>query len=214
MLFKLIPRLRAYQSYLCPSALFPNLVGSNPRTSFLLGNKLKDFFCFSFISETFGNKRKSSRTASSKEHECATVILFQTNMPEQRVISQPNELQRLCSEHGKSQNNGLATGALFFSSPHLALRTRFALRAKCCVRLAWLIKRLLCRLTYKQPFNIRAFELTSWALGRNFNKSEAKLCYFLKIFFVGTKKTEATYLKTSNQLLLNRLPLRKTVCST
>ena len=32
------------------------------------------------------------------------------------------------------------------SSPHLALRTRFALRANCCVRLAWLIKRLLGRL--------------------------------------------------------------------
>ena len=41
----------------------------------------------------------------------------------------------------KSRNNGLATGALFFSSP---LVSRFALRAKCHVRLAWLIKRLLC----------------------------------------------------------------------
>ena len=28
------------------------------RTSFLLSNKLKHFFCFSFISGTFGNKRK------------------------------------------------------------------------------------------------------------------------------------------------------------
>ena len=33
-----------------------------------------------------------------------------------------------------------------FSSPRLALRTRFAPRAKSRVRLAWLIKRLLCRL--------------------------------------------------------------------
>ena len=47
----------------------------------------------------------------------------------------------------KSQNNGLATGALFFFSfPRLAFRARLALRAKCHVRLAWLIKRLLCRL--------------------------------------------------------------------
>ena len=32
-----------------------------------------------------------------------------------------------------------------FSSPRLAIRARLALRAKCRVRLAWLIKRLLCR---------------------------------------------------------------------
>ena len=32
------------------------------------------------------------------------------------------------------------------TSPRLALRTCFALLAKCCVRLAWLIQRLLCRL--------------------------------------------------------------------
>ena len=47
---------------------------------------------------------------------------------------------------GKSQNNGLVAGALFFSSPRLALRTRFAHRAKCRVCFARLIKRLLCRL--------------------------------------------------------------------
>ena len=41
----------------------------------------------------------------------------------------------------KSQNNGLVTGSLLFSSPHLALS------AQCLVRLAWLIKRLLCRIT-------------------------------------------------------------------
>ena len=34
------------------------------------------------------------------------------------------------------------------SFPCLALRTRFALRANCRVRLAWLIKRLLCRLAW------------------------------------------------------------------
>ena len=35
---------------------------------------------------------------------------------------------------------------MFFSSPRLAIRSRLALRVKCRVRLAWLIKRLLCRL--------------------------------------------------------------------
>ena len=49
--------------------LFPNLVGSNPRTSFLLNKKFKHFFCFSLISGTFGNKRTDSRTASLKEHD-------------------------------------------------------------------------------------------------------------------------------------------------
>ena len=39
----------------------------------------------------------------------------------------------------------VAYKALFFSSPRLAIRARPTLRAKCRVRLAWLIKRLLCR---------------------------------------------------------------------
>ena len=46
----------------------------------------------------------------------------------------------------KSQNNGLAKGTLFFSSPRLALHTRFALYAKCSIHLSWLLKRLLPRL--------------------------------------------------------------------
>ena len=109
--------------------------------SFLLSDVIfKHFFCFSFISWTFGNKQKAFLTASSKEHDCVKVVLFQTNMPEQHVINWPIEMQRSCSERRNSQNNGLVTSALFFSSPRLALR------AKCRVRLAWLIKRLLCRL--------------------------------------------------------------------
>ena len=40
----------------------------------------------------------------------------------------------------------VAYKALFFSFPRLAIRARPTLRAKCSVRLAWLIKRLLCRL--------------------------------------------------------------------
>ena len=49
-----------------------------------------------------------------------------------------------------SKNNGLRTGALFFSFPRLALRARVALRAKYRVRPAWLIKRLSCRLKIGQ----------------------------------------------------------------
>ena len=45
-----------------------------------------------------------------------------------------------------SKNNGLRTGALFFSFPRLALRARVVLRAKYRVCPAWLIKRLSCRL--------------------------------------------------------------------
>ena len=55
-------------------------------------------------------------------------------------------MQHSYSERGKSQNNGQVTGAIFFSFPHLVLCTHFVLRAKCRIRLAWLIKCLLCRL--------------------------------------------------------------------
>ena len=167
-------------------------------------NIFKHFFCFSFISET---RRKSSRTASSKEHECATVILFQTNMLKQRVINQPNGTQRSCSERGRSQNNGKVTGALFFSSPRLALR------AKCRVRLAWLGKRVLCRLISR----LSTSEHSNLHFGRSTGiLTNRKQIYasFWKHFLQEPKKMNATYLKTSNQLLLNRLPLRKTVCST
>ena len=62
-----------------------------------------------------------------------------------------------------SKNNGLRTGALFFSSPRLALRARIALRAKYRVRRAWLIKRLSCRLTTfnQQPRYWNLFDLFS-----------------------------------------------------
>ena len=45
----------------------------------------------------------------------------------------------------------VAYKALFFSSPRLAIRARPTLRAKCRVRLAWLITRLLCRLIITSP---------------------------------------------------------------
>ena len=43
---------------------------------------------------------------------------------------------------------------IFFSSPHLAIRACLALRVKCRVRLASLIKRLLCRLQRTSSFLI------------------------------------------------------------
>ena len=43
---------------------------------------------------------------------------------------------------------------IFFSSPHLAIRACLALRVKCHVRLASLIKRLLCRLQRTSSFLI------------------------------------------------------------
>ena len=56
-----------------------NKISLFPKTPFLLSNKLKNFFCFSFISRTFGNNQRASPTASSKEHDCMAAILFQTN---------------------------------------------------------------------------------------------------------------------------------------
>ena len=53
-------------------------------------------------------------------------------------------------EHWRnSKNNGLRTGALFFSFPRLVLRARVALCVKYHVHPAWLIKRLSCRLMTK-----------------------------------------------------------------
>ena len=55
----------------------------------------------------------------------------------------------------------------FFSSPRLALRTRFALRAKCHVHLPWLIKHLLCRLmkVYLRKLSILAGNIWDHRLG-------------------------------------------------
>ena len=50
-----------------------------------------------------------------------------------------------------SKNNGLQTGALFCSSPRLALCARVEHRAKHRIRPAWLIKRLSCRLEPSSP---------------------------------------------------------------
>ena len=49
-----------------------------------VSNTLEHFFCFPFISGTFPSKRRALSSASSKKHDCVTVILFQTNMPESR----------------------------------------------------------------------------------------------------------------------------------
>ena len=92
--------------------------------SFLLSYKFKHFFyIFFLISGTFGNRWKASRTALSKEHECVTVILFQTNKPEQRVINDQLE----CNVHVVNVRRARTMDwqqALYFSPP---LVSRFAL---------------------------------------------------------------------------------------
>ena len=105
--------------------------GSNPRTSL---NISFVFLLFLKLDESLLEQHRQ------KNMNARQLFLFQTNMLKQRVINQPNGTQRSCSERGRSQNNGQVTGALFFSSPRLTLR------AKCRVRLAWLGKRVLCRL--------------------------------------------------------------------
>ena len=56
---------------------------------------------------------------------------------------------------------------IFFSSPCLALRTRFALHAKCHVHLPWLIRHLFCRLmkVYLRKLSIFAGNLWDHRLG-------------------------------------------------
>ena len=76
-------------------------------------------FDFSFIYGTFGNKRKASRTVSSKENECVTVILFQT--------------WQTCQN-----NEGLLV--VYWYRIFLLLLSR-ALCSKCRVSLAWLINK-------------------------------------------------------------------------
>ena len=62
---------------------------------------------------------------------------------------------------------------IFFSSPHVALHTRFALRTKCHVHLPWLIKCLLCKLmkVYLRQLSIFAGNLSDHRLG-NIVRSE------------------------------------------
>ena len=91
---------------------FPNQVGSNPLS-------LTVSFVVTLFLEHLGINKELSLTASSKRHDCVTAILFQANiytriLPEQRVKNQPIRGQHSSSESGKSQNNGLVTGPLFF----------------------------------------------------------------------------------------------------
>ena len=102
VLFRQILWSRAYEWCLaCQRLISKNLVnqafsklavGSNPRTSLLLSNKFKHFFWFSFISGTVGSKRKASRTASSKEHECVTLSC--SRQTRQNKASLINQLER------------------------------------------------------------------------------------------------------------------------
>ena len=51
----------------------------------------------------------------------------------------------------KDGKTGNTSAVLRLSTRRLSLSTRFALLAKCCVRLSWLIKRLLCKLRIPSP---------------------------------------------------------------
>ena len=87
----------------------------------------------------------------SKELACMTGALWAKRG--ERDISRKARSARRGEEKNKdwwtiehwwnSKNNGLRTGALFFSSPRLELRAKYR------VRPAWLIKRLSCRLAKK-----------------------------------------------------------------
>ena len=87
-------------------------------------NIFKHFFCFSFF--ILEHLEINERLL---EQHC------QKNMIAWQLLCSKQTCQNIASysERGKSQNNGLRTGALFFSSPHLPLHT------KCCVCLAWLL---------------------------------------------------------------------------
>ena len=82
---------------LSKSAFFQIPVGSNPRTSFLLSNKLNILFVLpSFLEHLEINEHHRQKNMTRWWPFCS---------------------RRSCSERGKYQNNGLVTGALFFSSP-------------------------------------------------------------------------------------------------
>ena len=121
-------------------------------SSFLLhlSNKLKHFFCFPFILEHLELNEELSLTASSK-NDCMTAILFQTNTPEFRLNNVSSVDQLECYVHVVKEPEQWSGNRHFFFrlflSPlcaRLTLCAHLTLRAKCCVHLTRLIKRLLC----------------------------------------------------------------------
>ena len=113
---------------------------SNCRTN----DKSLKITCYNYISFLLKSflKKINSKGPHSTHHvsDCGRDIPGCTTSSIDRVTSLHN--RRFMSQ----ANNGLVTGALFFSSPRIALRTCFSLRAKCRVHLPWPIRHLLCRL--------------------------------------------------------------------
>ena len=98
---------------------------------------------------------------------------------------------------------------IFFSSPHVALHTRFALRTKCHVRLPWLIKCLLCKLmkVYLRQLSIFAGNLWDHRLG-NIVRSETQPRHFYFLMSCDLEVTsESAYCWRKNKLNNNLLPL-------
>ena len=78
-----------------------------------------------------------------QRHQCSSSLhdwRFMSQAGRTRYFARSTTRAR-SARRGKEKNK-----ALFFFSPCLALRARVALRAKYCVRPAWLIKRQSCRL--------------------------------------------------------------------
>ena len=97
----------------------------------------------------------------------------------------------------------------FFSSPRLALRTHFALHAKCHVHLPWLIKHLLYRLmkVYLRKLSIFAGNLWDHRLG-NIVRSETQPRHFYFLMSCDLEVTsESAYCWRKNKLNNNLLPL-------
>ena len=109
-----------------------------------------------------------------------------------------------------------------FTSPRLGLRTRFVLRAKCCVRLAWIIKCLLCKL-HRRSRVIRnscnsgrfiSYENTKWhskqSMGRKIRSRAKKFNLGLTLIILsGTRlcwyRVEFQWILTSLQQVLTFL---------
>ena len=129
--------------------LLPNPVGNKPNTSFFFSSAAIHFFCSSFKQSIFGKLSRALSIASSKLNAAIFVYSSWSSTSHHVVLIDQSAWPSAwwtVQHWWNSKNNGLRTGALFFSSPRLALRARIALRAKYRVRPAWLIKRLSCRL--------------------------------------------------------------------
>ena len=97
----------------------------------------------------------------------------------------------------------------FFSSPCLALRTRFALRTKCHVHLPWLIKCLLCKLmkVHLRQLSIFAGNLWTTDLAILSTQRLSGRQFFCSMSCDLEVTSESAYSWRKNKLNNNLLPL-------